>query len=143
MGLRPVILLAPLTLLMCGLAAASDLPPVDAGGVTGLDLRTQLEKGLRVRRPVEFEYIDQIIKLVEEGKLPRRLVTTTFVWAYKKEWRRLQYFQFALQVRARGLPVKLPNLRKLAVGISNNGGVHGVNTPPIPFNGRLDRSGTR
>jgi len=139
MHLRPVFLIVPAAVLLCGLATAAGPPPVDAGGVMGLDLKTQLEKGLRVRRPVEFEYIDQIVKLVEEGKLPRRLVTTTFVWAQKKEWRQLQYFQFALQVRARGLPVKLPDLRKLAVGISNNGGVHGVNTPPIPRSGALDR----
>ena len=139
MHLRPVFLIVPAALLVCGLATAASPPPVDGGGVVGLTLKTQLEKGLRVRRPVEFAYVDQIIKLVEEGKLPRRLVTTTFVWAQRKEWRRLQYFQFALQVRARGLPVKLPNLRKLAVGISNNGGEHGVNTPPIPSNGKLDR----
>lgn len=112
--------------------AASPQRPVAAGGVTGLDLQTELEKGLRVRRPVEFQYIEEIVKLVDEGKLPRRLVTTTFVWAQKREWRRLQYFQFALQVRARGLHVQLPDLRKLAVGISNNGGVNGVNTPPSP-----------
>jgi hypothetical protein len=139
MHLRPIFLIAVAALLVCQFATAASPPPVDAGGVMGLDLKTQLEKGLRVRRPVEFEYVDQIIKLVEEGKLPRRLVTTTFMWAQKKEWRRLQYFQFALQVRARGLPVQLPDLRKLAVGISSNGGVHGVNTPPIPSNGALDR----
>ncbi len=139
MRLRPVFLILPAALLVCGLATAASPPPVDGGGVVGLTLRTQLEKGLRVRRPVEFAYVDQIIKLVEEGKLPRRLVTTTFMWAQRKEWRQLQYFQFALQVRARRLPVKLPDLRKLAVGISNNGGSHGVNTPPIPASGALDR----
>lgn len=139
MRVCPVFLIVPTALLVCGLATAAAPPPVDGGGVTGLNLQTQLEKGLRVRRPVEFAYIDQIIKLVEGGKLPRRLVTTTFLWAQKKSWRRLQYFQFALQVRARGLPVKLPDLRKLAVGIGTGGGVHGVNTPPIPANGKLDR----
>ena len=80
--------------LICPLATAADPPPVDAGGVTGLDLKTQLEKGLYARRPVEFEYIDEIINLVEEGKLPRAIVTTTFVWA-RRTRRRLQYFQFA------------------------------------------------
>ena len=111
---------------------AKDPRPIDGGGVTGLDLRTQLEKGLYCRRPVEFEYIDQIIKLVEEKKLPRKLVTSTFVWAKAKETRQLQYFQFALQARARPLNIDMPDLRKQAVGISGNGGEHGVNTPPIP-----------
>ena len=108
---------------------AVDPPAVAAGGVTGLDLKTQLEKGLRARRPVEFEYLNEIVRLVEVGQLPRTLVTTTFVWARKQPTRQLQYFQFALQTRAKGLPVKLPDLRKQAVGISGNGGEHGVTTP--------------
>jgi hypothetical protein len=102
---------------------------VSAGGVTGLDLKTQLQKGLRARRPVEFEYIDEIIALVDSGQLPRPLVTTTFVWAQKQPTRQLQYFQFALQTRAKGLAVQLPDLRKQAVGIGGNGGEHGVTTP--------------
>jgi hypothetical protein len=110
---------------------AADLSPISGGGVTGLDLKTQLEKGLYARRPVEFEYIDQIIQLVEDGELPRELVTSTFVWARKKPNRRLQYFQFALQARARGLDVDLPNLRLQAVGITSNGGQHGVNNPSM------------
>lgn len=118
--------------LWSGRALAVSPPPIDAGGVQGLDLKTQLEKGLYVRRPVEFAYIAEIVKLVEEGELPYSLVATTFTWAQRKPVQRLQYFQFALEVRARNLPVKLPDLRKLAVGISSNGGEHGVNTPPIP-----------
>lgn len=116
---------------MTCVAQAADPKPIDGGGVIGLDLKTQLEKGLYARRPVEFEYIDQIIQLVEEGDLPRELVTSTFVWARKKPNRRLQYFQFALQSRARGLDVDLPDLRLQAVGISGNGGQHGVNNPSM------------
>lgn len=116
-------------LLAVGAACGVEPPPVDAGGVTGLDLKTQLEKGLKARRPVEFAYINQIIKLVETGQLPRTMVTTTFVWASKQPTRQLQYFQFALQTRAKRLPVKLPDLRKQAVGISGAGGEHGVTTP--------------
>jgi hypothetical protein len=112
-----------LVVLLLGAAAvelqAAEPPPVDAGGVQGLDLKTQLEKGLRARRNVEFEYIAEIIELVEEGELPRELVTTTFVWAVRQPSRQLQYFQFALQsrVRAAKLNVDMPNLRKQAVGV--------------------------
>jgi len=113
-------------------AFAKDPRPIDGGGVTGLDLRTQLEKGLYARRPVEFEYIDEIVKLVEKKKLPRTLVTSTFIWARKRETRQLQYFQFALQARTRGLNIDMPDLRKQAVGVNLAGGEHGVNTPPIP-----------
>ncbi len=109
-------------------SAASPPPPLNGGGVSGLNLQTQLEKGLKARRPVEFQYIDQIMKLVEAGTLPVPLVETTYGWARKQPGnRQLQYFQFALQarVKAAGLNVKLPNLDDQAVGISNNGGQHG------------------
>ncbi|MEX0676324.1 MAG: hypothetical protein WD063_04575 [Pirellulales bacterium] len=119
---RPFCLIMLALLLDCPLAMAADPPPIDGGGVMGLDLRTQLETGLMARRPEEFEYIGQIIELVEEGKLPRSLVTSTFAWAKQKPVRKLQYFQFALQARARHLPVQLPDLRKLAVGIRTGGG---------------------
>lgn len=124
-----VLLTAIVCLLLGNVLRAAEPPAVAAGGVTGLDLRTQLQKGLRARRPVEFEYINEIIALVESGELPKPLVTTTFVWARKQPTRQLQYFQFALQTRAKGLDVKLPDLRKQAVGISSNGGEHGVTTP--------------
>jgi hypothetical protein len=64
--------------------------------------------------------------------LPRKLVVTTYLAAQRQSRRELQYFQLALEARARGLNVQLPNLRLQAVGISGNGGTHGVNTPPIP-----------
>ncbi len=104
-------------------------PPINGGGVSGLNLQTQLEKGLKARRPVEFAYIDQIIKLVEDGKLPISLVTSTYGWARKQRGRQLQYFQFALQARAKGLDVQLPDLNEQAVGISGNGGQHGFQGP--------------
>ncbi len=107
---------------------AANPKSINAGGVT-IDLKSQLEKGLKARRPVEFAYINQIIKLVESGKLPRSLVTSTFVWARKKPSRQLQYFQFALAARAKNLNVQLPDLRKQAVGINTNGGEHGVTGP--------------
>ena len=118
--------------LIYGLCTGVTPLPFDGGGVTGLTLKTQLQKGLKARRPVEFEYIDEIIKLVEKGKLPRKLVVTTYLAAQQRPRHPLQYFQLALEARARGLNVRLPNLRLQAVGISGNGGTHGVNTPPIP-----------
>jgi hypothetical protein len=109
------------------IARAANPPSANAGGVT-IDLKTQLEKGLRARRPVEFAYIDEIIALVESGQLDEQLVTTTFVWARKQPTRQLQYFQFALQARAKNLKIKLPDLRKQAVGIGGSGGEAGVTT---------------
>jgi hypothetical protein len=132
MSFRLVVLLGIIA--SCGVAAAATPKAFDGGGVTGLDLKTQLEKGLKARRPVEFEYIDQIVQLVEQGQLPRKLVVSTYLWAQRRPWRQLQYFQFALQARARGLNVDLPDLNLQAVGTNTNGGEHGVNTPPVPSN---------
>jgi hypothetical protein len=113
------------------LLAASPPPSINGGGVTKLDLKSQLEKGLKARRPVEFAYIAQIIDLVEAGELPQSLVTSTFIWARQRPTRQLQYFQFALAARAKGLNVQLPDLRKQAVGISSNGGQHGFGSGPL------------
>jgi hypothetical protein len=104
-------------------------PALTGGGVSDLDLQSQLEKGLKARRPVEFAYIRQIVGLVESGKLPRSLVTSTFGRARQKPDRPLQYFQFALQARTKGLGIKLPSLKDQAVGISSNGGQHGFGSP--------------
>jgi hypothetical protein len=119
------LMLASMLTVVCTTTHAAEPKPITGGGVTGLDLKTQLEKGLKARRPVEFEYIAQINSMVEDGSLPRSLVTSTFGWARHKPTRQLQYFQFALQARAKNLNVKLPDLRKQAVGINTNGGENG------------------
>jgi hypothetical protein len=91
-------------------AQADDPPSLNGGGVTDLDLQGQLEKGLKARRPVEFDYIAQVVDLVEQGELPRDLVDSTFGWARKKRTKRLQYFQFALRARASDLGFATPSL---------------------------------
>lgn len=120
------------TLPACAQSGFTVPPAFDGGGVVGLDLETQLQKGLKARRPVEFQYISEIVELVEKGELPRKLVVTTYLAAQQRRRHPLQWFQLALEARARGLDVELPNLNLQAVGISGNGGQHGVNTPPIP-----------
>jgi hypothetical protein len=124
--LRTALLAASLAWLTANPGQCADSKPIADSGVTGLDLKTQLEKGLKARRPVEFQYIAQINKLVEEGKLPRNLVASTFIWARQLPTRNLQYFQFALQARAKHLNIQLPNLQNQAVGVNTNGGLNGV-----------------
>ncbi|HEX4147782.1 MAG TPA: hypothetical protein VHY20_02295 [Pirellulales bacterium] len=96
-------------------------PPAAIGNgvIDGLDLQGQLEKGLKARRPVEFDYIAQIVQLVEDDELPRELVDSTFVWARKKRTKRLQYFQFALQARASQQGIDTPDLSNQGVGLGN------------------------
>ncbi|HEX4130103.1 MAG TPA: hypothetical protein VHZ24_08675 [Pirellulales bacterium] len=75
-----------------------------------IDLKTQLEKGLRARRPVEFAYIAEVVAMVEVGAIPKSLVDSSFLWARKQRSRQLQYFQFALQRQANRIGVITPSL---------------------------------
>lgn len=77
-----------------------------AGATVVTDLKTTLEKGLRCRRPVEFEFVGKVCTLVEQGALPKQLVMTTFDWARKKpNHYQATYFMFALRERAKKLGV--------------------------------------
>jgi hypothetical protein len=96
--------------------AVYDVPAADPPAITGsgvspsIDLKAQLEKGLRARRPVEFQYIAEIVKLVEQGKLPRDLVDSTFVYARHRRSRQIQIFQFVLRSRAKERGFDTPSL---------------------------------
>jgi len=64
------------------------------------ELKDQLLNGLRAGRPEDREYINKIAAMVDSGALPRELVVTTFIWAKRKKYHRVQYFQRALTHRA-------------------------------------------
>lgn len=72
-----------------------------------LTLKDALEKGLKARRPEEFEFIDRVVFLVEEGVLPKRLVQSTFFWARQHPRIPAVYFEWALRARARRLGILL------------------------------------
>ena len=80
-----------------------------------ISLRDQLVKGLRATTEGDFAFIDKVIILVEQGKLPRRVVDGTFLWARQRaerhSWaRRLRpmvYFQPALTLRAKRIGAQL------------------------------------
>lgn len=93
-----------------GTEVSRDGTNIDHGQAVQIDLRTTLEKGLRARRPVEFQYIRQISQMVAEGDLPEDLVRSTFGWARNKRPYPFQFFQRALQVRARKLGIQLPTV---------------------------------
>lgn len=84
--------------------------PVQANGPVapgGPDLKTTLEKGLRARRPVEFQFIKQTTDLVDAGTLPQSVVESTFLWARKKRPYPYPYFERALRERVRKLGITL------------------------------------
>ena len=78
------------------------------GGAEVISLEDQLKTGLKARRPEETEFIEEVARLVNTGKLPRKLVDSTFMWALR---RRTNYpfpaFERALRLQADQLNVDL------------------------------------
>jgi hypothetical protein len=78
-------------------------------------LRDQLRVGLKVSSKTkgDLKFIDKVVDLVEKGKLSRRLVETTFLWARKRaksrsgrrQLRPIVYFRPVLTLRAKRLGV--------------------------------------
>ena len=66
-------------------------------------LRDQLEKGLKARRKIEFQFVGHVVQLVDQGRLDRKLVLGTFTFVTKK-YRDRKYlvpiFEQALRKRA-------------------------------------------
>lgn len=60
-------------------------------------LRQQLEKGLKCRRPVEFEFVKNVTDMVDQRKLPLDIVNKSFGWSRKQNsFRPWIYFQQSL-----------------------------------------------
>ena len=73
-------------------------------------LRQQLRAGLKCRRPVEFEFVDRVTRLVDEGKLPIDLVNICFAWSrHQNSFRPFVYFERSLTQLARdkGCPIDI------------------------------------
>ena len=79
-------------------------------GISTLTLRDELEKGLKARRPEEFQFIARVVQLVAKGQLPVDLVKSTFLWARKRtrfEKYPFPFFERALRQRAAQLGISL------------------------------------
>lgn len=66
-------------------------------------LKDQLEKGLRARRSVEFQFLARVAQLVDSGALSRELVQGSFSWTTRKYRDRktlVPYFEQHLRLRA-------------------------------------------
>jgi len=86
--------------------ARADDSPRTGGGAEVISLEDQLKTGLRTRRPEEEEFVEEIVRLVNAGRLPRKVVESTYFWAVN---RRQTYpfpaFERALRLRAEKLGV--------------------------------------
>ncbi|MFM8633283.1 MAG: hypothetical protein ACKOEX_00470 [Planctomycetia bacterium] len=101
------VLVAFVSLLMLPSAThvrADDVAP--AGRTASLEER--LKAGLRTRLPAEDDFVAKVVMLVRTGKIPAKLVDSTFIWAID---RRKEYpfpaFEKALRAQAERLGVRL------------------------------------
>jgi len=72
------------------------------------DLKDQLEKGLKARRPTDFAFIAKVISLVKMNKLPLPVVKAVFQWARERGAKTnypFPYFERALKIRAKKLGI--------------------------------------
>jgi len=63
-------------------AAYAQSPTAITSG--GLDLQTTLQKGLKARRPVEFQFIAMVSQMVENGQLDQGTVIQALLYARQK-----------------------------------------------------------
>lgn len=101
-------------LLLASAAAAGDLAAMSlaqtAPGTVSQQLpslKDTLQKGLKCRRPLEFEFVGHVAELTEDGTLPLDLTLSTFKWARPKKPAPFPYFQRAMQIRAAEIGVDL------------------------------------
>ena len=72
------------------------------------DLKERLETGLRPRTPREFAYVQRVVDLTQQNKLPLGIVQVTFNWARRKRPYPFPYFERALAIEAgkRGIQIR-------------------------------------
>jgi hypothetical protein len=75
----------------------------------GLDADV-IQAGLRTAAPTDVSYIRYVVTLVDQGRLPRVLVESTFQWARRSTPypKKFQYFKHGLITRARPIGIELP-----------------------------------
>lgn len=78
-----------------------------------ITLQQMLEKGLKARRKSELQYIAEVVALVEEGKLPEKVVNGAFFQS-RRTRRPMQHFQFSLEARGKKLRLPTPKFDPLA-----------------------------
>ncbi len=80
-----------------------------------ITLRQQLTVGLKAFSKADKAFIDKVVAAVDQGKLSRKLVDSTFLWArnraeqrsYARSLRPMVYFQPGMILRAKRVRVKL------------------------------------
>ncbi|HEY1066629.1 MAG TPA: hypothetical protein VGE52_10985 [Pirellulales bacterium] len=116
---RRIVLVVAILALVAPAAWTQQAPVPIAPGET-ITLQATLEKGLRCKTPEEFKYIEKISRYVENGKISRELVLSTFDWARDKPKNQVRYFDRGLRERAKALGVSLPSIENVVRGSEGN-----------------------
>jgi hypothetical protein len=72
----------------------------------GLDA-AKIKAALRTAAPEEEGFVDRVVDMTVQGKLPADLVEKTFVWARSKPKLRFQYFKKAMIIQAEKIGIRL------------------------------------
>jgi len=87
------------------LSLLASLPMHKARAGTPLDAGV-INAGLRTPTSADQNFVNNVVTMANNGKLPASLVQTTFLWAQKKPAKiRYQYFKRALIVQAQNLGI--------------------------------------
>lgn len=62
--------------------ARADSPTIDRGDVA--TLADRLKTGLRVKAPRDVAFVETVAERVREGRLPGKLVDSTYLWAVRR-----------------------------------------------------------
>ena len=82
----------------------------------GVELRfkeyeEKIQAILKTRLPEEKEFVSEVLKLVRQGKLPERVMETSYKWALNKHPDSnypFVYFERVLRIQANKLKIELP-----------------------------------
>jgi hypothetical protein len=79
---RAAIVLVALCLMSPAGLGHAESPEADRGGIAGLEDR--LKSGLRVQAPRDVKFVETVATKVREGRLPEKLVDSTYLWAVRR-----------------------------------------------------------
>lgn len=85
------------------LATPAFAEPPGSASADVADLKEQLEKGLKARRPEEFAFIAKVVTMVNQNRLPLSIVKGSFFFVRKKYQSKkylVPYFERVLRAHA-------------------------------------------
>jgi hypothetical protein len=79
---RIAMVMAALCLISPAGLGHAESPEMERGGIAALEDR--LKTGLRVQAPRDVKFIETVASKVRDGRLPEKLVDSTYLWAVRR-----------------------------------------------------------